>query len=302
MNDEQVYRLLKLFVSLMGRLPRRVLHFFSDLLGLVWYKIDKRHRDIAVENINFSLPGKFSSRQSVEIFVKNVFKNTAGILFEVIWSYHKTLNELLEYFSIKGVEHLENAHQKGRGVILLSCHLGNFELLVDAIPMAGIKNIYGIYRKFDFQPLEKLMLEVRQRFGMKMISTGGLSRKLDDLLNDNGVIGTLFDQNAGTYNGVFVDFFSRPACTKNSLAKIVLRTKASVVPMFIMKKHNKYIIEFLKEIPLEETGCPIKNIENNTQNYVKVIESMIKICPEQYFWVHNRWKTKPYSMLKGHRN
>jgi Kdo2-lipid IVA lauroyltransferase/acyltransferase len=301
MNDDIIYRLLKIFIALLGRLPQWILNFFSDLLGLIWYKLDKRHRDLAIENINSSFPGKFSPLKS-ELLVKKVFKNTASILFEAIWSYHKTGNELFQFFTFKGMNYLDDARQKGRGVVLLTCHLGNFELLVGAIPMAGIKNVFGIYRKFDFKPLERLMLEIRQRFGVKMISTGGLSKKIDKLLNSNKIIGTLFDQNAGTYNGVFVDFFSRPACTKNSLAKIVLRTKASVVPMFIMKKNDRYIIEFLQEIPLEKTGCPIKDIENNTQHYVSAVESMIRRCPEQYFWVHNRWKTKPYSMIVNHKD
>jgi len=296
MTDERIYKLIKLSVALLGVFPRRALQFFSDLIGLIWYRMDKRHRNIALENINYSFPGKFSSHQA-ELFLKKVFKNIAGILFEVIWSYHKTERELFEYFIIKGIENLENAREKGRGILLLSGHMGNFELLVASSPKAGIKKAYGIYRKFDFIPLERFMLEMRQRFGVTMIATGGLSGTVDELLKNGNIVGSLFDQNAGTYNGVFADFFGRPACTKNSLAKIVLRTKAVVIPMFIMKKNDKYIMEFFSEVPLQTTGCPIKDIENNTQNYVSAIESMIKKCPEQYFWVHNRWKTKPYSMI-----
>jgi len=96
---------------------------------------------------------------------------------------------------------------------------------------------------------------------------------------------------------VFVDYFGRRACTNNGLAKLVLRSKAAVVPVFIVRKNQKYIVAFLPEIPLEITKDPIKDIENNTQNYVSAIESMVRQCPEQYFWVHNRWKIKPYCIL-----
>ncbi|MCK5350821.1 MAG: lauroyl acyltransferase, partial [Desulfobacula sp.] len=98
MNDERIYRLIKLIITLMGMLPRQTLKFFSDLLGLIWYKLDKRHRNIALENINLSFPNKFSPQQA-QRFAKNVFKNTASILFEVIWAYPKSKDELFKYFS-----------------------------------------------------------------------------------------------------------------------------------------------------------------------------------------------------------
>ncbi|MCD4721704.1 MAG: lysophospholipid acyltransferase family protein [Desulfobacula sp.] len=298
MSDERIYKLIKLIVTLMGMLPRKTLKFFSDLLGLLWYKLDKRHRNVALENINFAYPGKFSPAQA-QRFVKKNFKNTASILFEVIWAYQKPRDELFKYFKVKGLKYLKKAQKKGRGVIILTCHMGNFELLVAAFPKAGMEKPYGIYRKFDFKPLERLMLEMRQRFGATLIPTGGASQKIDLILKEGGIVGTLFDQNAGWYNGVVVNFFGRPACAKYSLVKLVLRSKASVVPMFMIKENEKYIMEILPEVPLQTTGCPIKDIENNTQNYVSAIESMVRLCPEQYFWAHNRWKTKPYSIIKG---
>ena len=297
MNDDHIYKLLKLIVNLLAMLPRRVLRFFSDLLGLIWYMVDKRHRNVALENIYFAYPEKFSPAQAKR-FTKIVFKNTVSILFETIWSYGKTQDELFKYFTIKGVSYFEKAQKKNRGVILLSGHLGNFELGLVALAKAGIAP-YGIYRKFDFQPIERFLLEVRQRFGTTMIPLRGASKKIDTILRNNGVVGTLLDQSVDWYKGVFVDYFGRSACTNNGLAKLVLRSKAAVVPLFIVKKNENYIVEFLPEIPLEITKDPIKDIENNTQNYVSSIEATVRQYPEQYFWVHNRWKTKPYCVLKS---
>ncbi len=290
------YQLIRQVFFLLGMLPRGVLHFFSDILGLVWYKIDKRHRTVALENIQTAYPGKFSHFEA-ERLTKTIFKNIAGIPFEVIWFYGKSWKTLAPYFSVKGRRYFENAQKKGRGIILLTCHMGNFELLVAAQQAAGIKKLYAIYRKFDFLPLEHLMLEMRQRFGTVMISTGGAARKIDKILHHGGVVATLFDQNAGWYNGVVTDFFGRPACSKNSLAKLVLKSSASVVPVFMVKQNARYVVEFLPEIFLQRTGCPIKDIEINTQNYVTAVESIVRQCPEQYFWVHNRWKTKPFSPI-----
>ncbi|CCK79410.1 lysophospholipid acyltransferase family protein [Desulfobacula toluolica] len=292
MNNDIIYKLIKLSITMFSMLPRTVLRFFSDLLGLIWYKADKRHRNVALENINFAYPEQFSSAQT-QRFVKNVFKHIANILFEVIWSYRKTRKDLFEYFTVKGVRHIENAQKKGRGVILLSGHIGNFELCSAAVAKVGIAP-YGVYRKFDFQPLERFVLKVRQRFGTKMIPLKGASKKIDIILKNNGVVGTLLDQNVDWYDGVFVDYFGRTTCTNKGLAKLVLRSKAAVIPMFMVKKNKNYILEFLPEIPLQITGDNIKDLENNTQNYVAAIESMVRKCPEQYFWVHNRWKTKSY--------
>lgn len=297
MSNDRIYKLLKLIIALLAMLPRKVLTFFSDLLGLVWYIIDKRHRNVVIENIHFAYPERFSSTQ-IQRFVKTVFKNITSILFEVIWSYGKTRDELFEYFTVIGIEHLENAKKNGRGVILLSGHIGNFELGSVAVAKAGI-NPYGVYRKLDFQPMEQLLLEVRQRFGTTMIPVKGASKTIDTILKNNGIVGTLLDQNVDWwYNqGVCADYFGRPACTHSGLAKLVLRSKASVVPYFMKKEKDNYIMEFLPEVPLEITGDPIKDVENNTQNYVSAIESMVRQCPEQYFWVHNRWKTKHFSIL-----
>jgi len=295
-KDTIAYHLIRQVFFLLGMLPRGVLHFFSDMLGLVWYKIDKRHRTVALENIRTAYPGKFSLFET-ERLAKIIFKNIAGIPFEVLWFYGKSWKNLAPYFLVKNRRHFENAKKKGRGIIFLTCHLGNFELLPAAQPAAGIKNLHAIYRKFDFLPLEHLMLEKRQRFGAVMIPTGGAARKIDRILHHGGIVATLFDQNAGWYNGVVTDFFGRPACSKNSLAKLVLKSSASVVPVFMVRKNARYVVEFLPEIPLQRTGCPIKDIEINTQNYVTAVESMVRQCPEQYFWVHNRWKTKPFSPI-----
>ncbi|MFA5904620.1 MAG: lysophospholipid acyltransferase family protein [Desulfobacula sp.] len=295
MNDDRIFRLLKLMVTLMAKLPWTVLIFFSDVFGLIWYKVDKRHRTVVLDNLGLAYPNKFSKFEA-ERLATHIFKNIAGILFEVIWAYEKPRDELFRYFSVKGAEHVENARQKGRGILLLTCHMGNFELLVAALPRAGVQKPYGIYRKFDFKPLERLMLEMRQRFGATLIPMRGASEKIDAVLRDGGEMGTLLDQNVDWYKGVFVDFFGRPACTNSGFAKLALRSKAPVVPMYTVRKGNRFLIEFLPEVPLVETGDKVKDIEINTQNYTSAVESMVRKQPDQYFWVHNRWKTKPYCL------
>jgi KDO2-lipid IV(A) lauroyltransferase len=296
MNNEIVYKLLKFFIIGLGLLPRSIAKFCSGILGLLWFKIDKRHRDITLKNISKAYPAELSPAQ-VFTLGKKVFKNTIHIIFDIAWAFRKSQEELLTYYTIKGHGNLKAALQKGRGVLLLSGHIGNFELLVAAFGHDPDFKMYGAYRKFDFQPLERLMLEERQRFGTTMIPLQGAAKKIDAILKNKDAVGTLLDQNENWHRGVNVDFFGRPACTNKGLAVLALRTKAVVVPMCIAKTGDTFVVEFLPEIPLESTGDMIRDIETNTQNYTAAIESMVRKYPDQYFWVHNRWKTKPYDLI-----
>ncbi len=292
MNDDHIFRALKLLVWLLGRLPVVVADFCANLLGLLWFRIDNRHRQVTLENIALSF-GREMSRAQVEIMGKQVFKSLASILFEVAWAQKLDKKEFLSHFTIKGLEHVKKAHAKGCGVIVVACHMGNFEMLIPAIDETGFKG-FAIYRALDFKPLERLIRDTRQRFGVTMIPIIGASKKIDAVLGQGGVVGTLLDQNVNWYNGVFVDFFGRPACTNKGLAKLALRSKAPVLPVYTVRKNRKFLIEFLPEIPRVETGDEIKDFEINTQNYNFAIESMVRRYPEQYFWVHNRWKTKHF--------
>lgn len=295
MDDQKIYKLIKLFINLMGRLPRSFLMFFSDALALIWFLIDKRHRNIVIYNIQQAYPGRFSEKAARQ-FAKKNFKHTASIFFTMIWAFPKPKEQLFKYCVFKGLERIKAAQEKGRGVMLVSCHMGIFELVVPAIASVNIK-LYILYRPLDFNPLERLILESRQRFGIVMVPLRKATGKISEVLKDNGIVATLLDQNVDWYKGAFVDFFGRPACTNNGLAKLVLKTKPVVLPGFMRTEKEKFILEILPEIPLQETGDPIKDIENNTQAYVSAIESMVRRYPEQYFWVHNRWKTKPYCLL-----
>lgn len=294
MKNIILYELIKTLIMVMSKVPMFMILFCADVLGLIWFNVDKRHRTVVYKNIQKAYPGKYTHSQALR-FAKKNFKHTTGLIFEVIWSYGQKEEDLLKYYEIKGLENLDAAMKKG-GVILLGCHMGNFELMSGAMAKAKIFPI-GLYRKFDFDPLERVMLETRQRLGTTMIPLRKAAPKITKALEEKKVVATLLDQNVDWYKGVFVNYFGQPACTNSGLAKLVLRSKAAVVPMFIMKKKGRYIHEFLPQIPITITNDPIKDVEINTQAFVSAIEFMVRKCPEQYFWVHNRWKTKPYCNL-----
>ena len=297
MKDEILYQILRVIFLLIGLIPKKVSRFMADVLGLLWYDLDARHRTIALNNLEKALGNEMNKRE-LKMLSKRIFKNITLIVFELGWAMHLKRKDLPRHFSLKGVANLHKAHAKGRGVLVLLCHIGNWELLVGGIALTGYRSS-ALYRKLDFFPLERLIRELREKHGTRMIPLRGASRKLDALLASGEVVGTLLDQNVDWYKGVFVDFFGRPACTNRGVAELVMRTRTSVVPTFIIRKGDKHLMEFQPEIPLVDTGDRICDIEANTQNYVSVIEAMVRRYPEQWFWVHNRWKTKPYSLLSS---
>ncbi|MCG8568054.1 MAG: lysophospholipid acyltransferase family protein [Desulfobacterales bacterium] len=293
MSDEKIYRLLNLVILIMGRLPRCVAEYLADSLATIWYFVDKRHRRITLDNLTHAY-GHEKTPAQLRRMVRKVFKNLIRMIFEIAWSYSLDMETLLTHFQFKGIENVEAIQKKGRGIIGITGHMGNFEMLILAISRIELDEVHGVYRRLDFAPLERLMLEGRQRFGVKMVPMRGLSKVLEPLLKGGGAMGTLIDQNVDWYKGVFVDFFGRPACTNKGLAALALKTDAVILPLYTVRHNRKFIIEYLPEIPLVRTGDKIKDIETNTQNFTAAIEGMVRRAPEQYFWVHNRWKTKNY--------
>lgn len=292
MTDEQSYRLLKQLVFFMGKIPVPAADLLAGVLGRIWFFVDRRHREITLDNLTRAFGREWPEKKIVHT-ARQVFVSIASMLFEVAWSTRLSKRKLLSHFTIQGMPHVTEAHAKGRGVVVITCHMGNFEMLIPVIDGTGFDG-YAIYRTLDFAPLERLMRDLRQRFGVTMIPMRGASRKLEKILASGGVVGTLIDQNVDWYKGVFVDFFGRPACTNSGLAKLVMKTRAPVIPMYTIRQKRRFVIRFLPEVPVAVTGDSIKDIETNTQRFTAAVETMIRQCPDQYFWVHNRWKTRPW--------
>ena len=209
MNDDQIYRLLRLLMLALGRMPIWLADFCARFLGLLWFKLDNRHRTVTLENLTRAFGDEMTPDQ-IEILGKQVFKNIISILFEFAWSLKFDRETFLSHFTIKGVEHMKQAHAKGKGVIGLLCHLGNFEMLIAGIEPVGVKG-YAIYRKLDFEPLDRLIKEGRRRFNLEVIPRGKSFKKAEAILARGEIIGSLIDQSVDWYLGPFVDFF-RGAC------------------------------------------------------------------------------------------
>ncbi len=294
MSDSQhiAYKAISMVFRLLSLVPRAWSARIGSVLGRIWFLADTRHRDMAIDNLTRAYTNE-KTPQEVRILARQVFKNIGQMIFEVPWSLRLNEKNLDQYFTINGIDHFKAAHEKGKGVLLLSAHLGNWELLsvVGGIIHMPVSNLY---RPLDFEPLDRFMTEVRTRFGLKLIPAKRAMRKILSALKQGEGVSILLDQNVDWYDGVFVEFFGRRTCTSSGLALLALKFEAPVVPLFIARQGSGFRVEFGKEIPLIKTGDKTKDVEDNTQQYNKVLEAFIRRYPDQWLWVHNRWQTKPY--------
>jgi len=268
---------------------------FFRALFLLFYHISARHRLITLLNLLRAFPEKGAGE--IGMLARNVFRHmgTVAAEFFEIPAYRK--GELPPGVAFTGREHFENAMAKGKGCIFFTGHLGNWELMAASMGFIGI---YGniVYRKLDNPVLENVVLWFRTFTGHRMVPKGGASKALLSLLRGNQMVAVLMDQNVAWREGVFVDFFGRPAATTRGIAAFALETGAAVLPIVNFRLGDgTYRIVMGEEIPLIQTGNRERDILENTQAYTAVLERYIRRYPDQWFWPHQRWKTKPYEAI-----
>jgi Kdo2-lipid IVA lauroyltransferase/acyltransferase len=277
---------------ILGLFPLEWAGVVSRFLGNLLFTFNRKHRAIALSNLKRAF-GREMRYHEIEILAKKVFANLVLIIFEIGWSLRLDKNRLSKNFKIDGLENIRNAYDKGKGVLVLTAHFGNWELL--SVVGAMIEHpVSMVARPLDFKPMDRFFINLRSRFGGKIIPKRRSLRAILRSLDRREMVLLLMDQNMDWYNGVFVDFMGHRACTNSGLALLALKTQAPVVPVFLIREKTGFRAEFGPEIPLIKTGDKRKDVELNTLQYNRIIEDIVRRYPEQWFWIHQRWKTKPY--------
>jgi KDO2-lipid IV(A) lauroyltransferase len=205
---------------------------------------------------------------------------------------HLNKENLHKWISVEGLDNYTEACREGKGVLIFSAHFGNWEI-GNAVLAIMTRPFVFIYRIFDNLLLEKIITSVRASYGNISLSKDNAMRPMIRLLKNGATINLLIDQNVAWYEGVFVDFFGRKACTTPGLALLALHTKAPVLPVFTRRLPNgRYLLEIGKKVEIVSSGNRDTDVLINTQNFTKIIEDKIRQYPAQWFWVHQRWKTK----------
>ena len=291
-SEKIAYKLIEILFKVIGFIPRKLSFKFGNFAGRFLFLIDKKHQGIVLDNLNRAF-GHEKNQYEIRKLGKQVFVNAFQIVLDIGWSLSMDEQQLMKYFKIEGLSNIKKAYEQGKGVLVLTAHFGNWELL-SVVGAILAYPLTVLYRPLDFKPFDSFFVNLRTRFGARVIP---LKRSLLAIIRslDRGeLVVLLMDQNVDWYEGVFVDFMGHRACTNKGLAMLASKTRAPVIPGFMIRKKEGFTAKFLPEIPLQQTGDKTRDLEDNTRQYNKAIESFLRQYPDQWFWLHQRWKTKPY--------
>lgn len=291
-KTSKTYRVIRFVLYMGSYIPRRILTLCAYPVGIIWYSIDRYHRQIAFDNMRKAFRGELSAAE-LRRLIKANFIQLSRVALELPSLLRLNLNNVNSYVEFSGDSHLKAALAKGKGVLFLTAHLGNWELMGLATPLNFDFPVYVMVRPLDHKPMDAVLTEIRIRTGNIVIDkdkSAGLVRRL---LRENQIIAILLDQNASWYEGVYVPFFGRVACTNKGLAMLAIRYGAAVVPVFNIRQRNgRYKIMFDPPVELIRTGDITRDIVENTQLFNEIIEKHIRMAPENWLWVHRRWRIK----------
>jgi KDO2-lipid IV(A) lauroyltransferase len=282
------------FAWLFDRLPYGFVKCSTVFLTTVGYWFTVRQRKIARESIDIAF-GETKSDKEKQAIIKRCFKNFGSGMTELLYclAHPRTVERKV---AIEGKEHLDAALARGKGVIAVTAHYGNFPLLMLAFALKGY-NTSSIIRPARDEELSRYLEKRRTAVGLKTIYAiprrECVTRSLKEL-RGNGLLFIPIDQNFGSGGGVYVDFFGQKAATATGPAVFAMRTGAMILPMFIVKQDDgthKIIIE--PPVPVDERGDERASIETAMAKITHLIEQYIRRYPHEWAWMHRRWKSRP---------
>ncbi|MFQ5911989.1 MAG: lysophospholipid acyltransferase family protein [Nitrospinota bacterium] len=244
------------------------------------------------ENLTAAFGGEMTPER-LEVLARKCYHQWALSFVEWARTWGRGLDDVLDRVEIEGDEPILHAVAQGRGVILVTAHFGNFEVM----PLCWARRhgpINVVVRPLDNPLLDKSLNRLRSRYECRVLTRRGIVRKAIRCLRSGKLLGVLVDQNMVHDEGVFVDFFGKPASTTSLPALLALRTGAAVFPGFILRQAPfRHRMVFGPEIPTIETGDLRADVEANTAQYTQAVEDAIRSHPDHWLWMHRRWRTRP---------
>ena len=279
--------LVKCIFWFVSKMPMPVQMFFGKCWGWLWFDILRIRRDVALANLEFCFPNK-TDKERVTI-ARNSCHNLGMSLIEFCrFPFVGQKDRAL--FQIQGVENLEAALAKGNGVMILTQHIGNGDWATVGLSLHGIK-LHVITKEMGVKWANDIWFESRRRLGTELIADRNTAYKILKTLKKNGVVAYMLDQFMGPPLGVRTKFFGKETGTPMGLALLTRRSKAAVVPVYTLRRDDGVtIVNFAPEIPFVESENPEDTVADMTQIYCDKIEEYVRKFPNQWMWVHRRWK------------
>ena len=292
MRHRLEYAPVWLFVKVMGVLPRWAVRAKGISVGLLFYLLHARLRRVGMRNLEIAFPAM--PRRERRRIVRRLFVHLGRQLAEFCLFPRYTKENVSRVAVYDGFENFDAARARGKGVIFLTGHFGGWEVGSFVHSLHG-NPIQIVVRPLDNPYLDAFVDRYRTLHGNSTFGKQDFARGLLSAMKAGATVGILMDQNVTPPGGVFVDYFGQLACTASGIARVAQRTDAAVVPGFTIwdKALGKYRIRFDPALQLARTGDDEKDAVTNTALFTKVIERYAREYPEQWLWVHRRWKTRP---------
>lgn len=292
------YKYRRYFLYYLGRVgafliylvPARIGPAIGLCLGRCAFFLLPKYRKMAIDNLTLAF-GSEKSRQEINRIAVRVFENLGRNACELInfpKINEKNIGSLLK---IEGLDIVDRSFAKGKGTIILGSHFGNWELLGLTFRIKGYPG-YTIGRKIYFYKYDDFLNGLRRTHDVNVIYRDESPKKMLKVLKENKILGIVADQDVDSVGGVFVNFFGMPAFTPAGPVALARATGAKIIPVFVIRQGARHIFKIEEPVELIDTGNKEADIVTNTQKWSDVVESYIRRYPEQWVWIHRRWKTQ----------
>ncbi len=291
--DYAVYLVVRLFVCVLGAMTVELSGALARGLAWLAYHLDRRHRLVADENLRHAFADQLRDRQR-DAVVRSVYRHFCTLLIEIIHLPRRLHpHTWRRHLSLHGGRQLVGCLLSGRPALLVTAHFGNWEVGGYTLGLLGFST-YAVARPLDNPYLDAYLRQFRERTGQKLLAKKGDFDQMQAILARGGVLATLGDQDAGA-RGLFVDFFGRPASTHKAIALLALEYR---VPLVVLGTRGTgtllgYEVVIEEVIEPEEYQGQADAVRAITQRFTAALERLIRTAPEQYFWLHRRWKHQP---------
>ena len=279
-------------VKVLGALPRPLARALAIMLAQIIRLLHGRLRRVGLRNLEIAFPEKTAAER--RRIVRGVFTSLGRLLAEVCQFPYYTRENVSQVAVYDGFENFESANRRGKGVLFLTGHFGGWEIGSFVHSLNG-HPLLIVVRALDNPYLNRLVDHYRTLHGNQTFGKQEFARGLLAAMREGKTVGVLMDTNMTPPQGVFVPFFDVLACTASGIARVAQRTDAAVVPALSIwdKAIGKYRIHFDPALPLARTGDDEADAVTNTALFTHVIEDYARKYPDQWLWVHRRWKTRP---------
>jgi Kdo2-lipid IVA lauroyltransferase/acyltransferase len=285
-----LYYLGRVAIFFIGLLPSKIGLFISGRIGVVAYLILQKYRKITLDNLHLAL-GEEKTKEELRRIARSVFENLGKNAFELVRSPRINSKNIDRLVEIENPEIAREAFAKGNGIIIITAHIGNWELMASTLRLKGYPGV-TVGRRIYFDKYDKYLNRLRKIQDVDVIYRDESPRRILKVLKENRIVGIVADQDVDSVEGVFVSFFGKDAYTPAGPAALAKVSGASLIPTFIVRVDGRHKLVFEEPIELVDTGDRQEDLIANTQKWSDVVESYIRQYPEQWVWMHRRWKTR----------